>query len=160
MRSSSGGWVLNSRRSERPDSGFTIKKCAVWGEPYTVYGWDGYQVRDNIDAEDVASAVFLYAENPKDGIYNIGGGPANSISVREAVSYLSATHGFDFPVTWNGPPRLGDHRWYITNTQCFESHYKTWTRKPIKEVIDALVVSERSRREFATRDAAVPATAE
>jgi len=135
-----------------------LVKCAVWGIDYMVYGHEGYQVRDNIDAADVAEAVFRYAANPIGGVYNIGGGPENSISIREAVFYLRDHHGLNFRVSWLGPPRKGDHRWWVTNTGRFEAEYPGWKRKPIKEIIDALVASEQRRRGTPLGDAPIPAT--
>lgn len=122
-----------------------LVKCAVAGKEYQVYGHEGYQVRDNIDAGDVADAVLRYAASPKADVYNMGGGPENSISIREAVAYLGREHGLTFPVLWNGPARMGDHKWWVTNTKRFEQDYPEWTRKPIKEVIDELVRAERAR---------------
>ncbi len=132
-----------------------LVKTAVEGGEYTIYGHEGYQVRDNIDAGDVADAVLRYAANPKQGVYNMGGGPANSISVREAVNYLMDHHGLNFRVLYTGAARVGDHKWWITNTSRFEQDYPEWSRKPIKEIIDALVVSERSRRVPTERNAAI-----
>src|SRR5688572_2094956 len=116
-----------------------LVKCAVEGKPYTVYGHGGYQVRDNIDASDVARAVLLYAANPKQAVYNIGGGPANAVSVNEVVAYLRQRHGCEF-ATLDGPARVGDHKWWVTNTASFETDYPQW--KPLKSVwtvIDELV---------------------
>ena len=118
--------------------------CAVTGKPYTIYGLDGYQVRDNIDAGDVARAVLAYAAAPKADVYNLGGGPANAISIREAIAYLRDRHGCSFEAT-TGPVRWADHKWWITNTARFERDYPSWTRKPITEIIDALVATERAR---------------
>ena len=135
-----------------------LVKCAVWGIDYMVYGHEGYQVRDNIDAADVAEAVFRYAERPERAVYNIGGGPKNSISIREAIFYLRDHHGLNFRVSWLGPPRVGDHKWWITDTHAFEHDYPGWNRKPIKEIIDALVASEQRRRGAPLGDAPIPAT--
>ncbi len=132
-----------------------LVKTAVEGGHYAIYGHEGYQVRDNIDAGDVADAILCYAANPKGAVYNMGGGPQNSISIREAVDYLMDHHGLCFSVSYTGAARVGDHKWWITNTQRFEQDYPEWTRKPIKEIIDALVVSERSRRVPEARNAAV-----
>jgi CDP-paratose 2-epimerase len=122
-----------------------LVKCAVSGEEYVVYGHEGYQVRDNIDATDVADAILRYAADPKQAVYNMGGGPANSISVREAVDYLMNHHGLNFQVLYNGPARVGDHKFWITDTGKFEADYPGWTRKPLKEIIDDLVTAERRK---------------
>jgi CDP-paratose 2-epimerase len=132
--------------------GWLVKK-AVAGEKYTVYGWGGYQVRDNIDATDVADAVFRYAVWPKGSVYNMGGGYCNAISIREAVSYLRDKHSLDFDVDWDGPARVGDHHWWVTDTKLFEDDYRGWRRKSVYEVIDAMVIGERRSREPEGEDA-------
>jgi CDP-paratose 2-epimerase len=123
-----------------------LVKCAVEGTPYTVYGHQGYQVRDNLDAEDLARAILLYAENPKAAVYNMGGGPENSLSVREAIAYLKDKHGCQFDVDYDGAERLGDHRYWVTATSKFEQDYPDW--KPIKSVwrvLDEMVEAARPR---------------
>lgn len=122
-----------------------LVKCAVEGKPYTVYGHGGYQVRDNIDATDVARAILLYAANPKQAVYNIGGGPANAVSVNEVIAYLRDRHGCEF-ATLEGPARVGDHRWWVTDTSRFETDYPQW--KPLRSVwsvIDELVDAARQQ---------------
>ena len=101
-----------------------LVKCATSGLPYTVYGYDGLQVRDNLAADDLAEAILGYAEDPKGGVYNMGGGRSNSISILEAVKYLRK-RGFHFE-TKDGPERLGDHRWYITDLRKFQADYPAW----------------------------------
>jgi CDP-paratose 2-epimerase len=128
-----------------------LVKCAVEGREYRIYGHGGYQVRDNIAAEDVASAILAYADNPKDGVYNLGGGPDNSISVLEAIRILKTDYNLQFPVTV-GPERVGDHKWWITSTRKFERDYPDWKRKPLRSVIDEMVRSECRRRKHETGD--------
>jgi CDP-paratose 2-epimerase len=123
-----------------------LVKCAVSGEPYTIYGHEGLQVRDNIDAADVASAVLAYADNPRDSVYNMGGGPSNAVSILEAIDYLKARHDAHFEVKY-GPERLGDHLWWISDTRKFQRHYPEWKRKSVWEVLDEMVRCERNRRE-------------
>jgi CDP-paratose 2-epimerase len=135
--------------------GYLIR-CAVEGKPYTVYGHGGNQVRDNLDADDLAEAILLTAENPRDGIYNMGGGPENAVSVNEVIAYLKAK-GCDFEVK-DGPARLGDHAYWVTDTRKFRNDYKGWRiRKSVHEVIDEILGCERSRRKSAAGHATVPA---
>lgn len=114
-----------------------LVKCAVSGQPYTIYGYDGLQVRDNLAATDLASAILMYADNPKGGVYNMGGGRDNSVSVMEAIYYLQRK-GFTMPLR-HGPERLGDHRHWITDTRKFEADYPDWYRKEsVWRTIDAI----------------------
>lgn len=128
-----------------------LVKCAVTGQPYTIYGHEGFQVRDNIDGEDVASAVLSYVSDPRDCVYNLGGGAANSVSVLEVIDYLKKSFGLEFEVK-HGPERIGDHKWWITDTRKFQRHYPTWTRKDVWKVIHEMVSSEQSRRGIAVPD--------
>lgn len=123
-----------------------LVRSAVRGERYTIYGHEGYQVRDNIDADDVASAIFAVAEDdPGETIFNMGGGPQNSVSVLEAIDYLRTRHGCSFPVT-HGAARLGDHRWWITDTSKFEKRYHAWKRqKTVWQTLDEMVMAERDK---------------
>jgi CDP-paratose 2-epimerase len=134
-----------------------LVKCAVEGKPYTIYGHEGYQVRDNLDAADLAEAILLCCEDPNrgDGIYNMGGGPENSVSVNEVIAYLRDKHGCDFE-TSHGPARLGDHKWWISDYGKFQRVYGWKPSKGVWEVIDGMVESERSRRESQKGDAALP----
>lgn len=116
-----------------------LVKCAVEGKPYTIYGHGGYQVRDNIDATDVARAILLYAENPQRGLYNLGGGPTNSVSIREVIAYLRDAHGCEFE-TSDGPERVGDHKHWVTDTYRFETDYPDWLPlKSVWQVLDEMV---------------------
>lgn len=127
-----------------------LVKCAVAGKTYTIYGHGGYQVRDNIAAEDVAEAILAYAEAPKGHVYNMGGGWKNAVSILEVVEYLREKHGCQFEIR-HGSPRLGDHAWWITDTTKFENDYPTWTRKNVWAVIDEMVEHEVSRGQSGRR---------
>ena len=125
--------------------GYLVKR-AVAGMPYTVYGHNGWQVRDNLAAEDLAAAILAWLDRPVSGVYNMGGGADNSISVREAVDYLRSK-GLEFEVEWGRPPRLGDHVWWITDTSRFEADYPEWKRtRSVREMLDEMVRCEQGRR--------------
>jgi CDP-paratose 2-epimerase len=135
-----------------------LVRCAVQGKPYTIYGHEGYQVRDNLDAEDLAEAILLAAQDPKDCVYNMGGGPENSVSVNEVSAYLKAK-GCDFEVK-HGPARLGDHKWWCSSTEKFRRDFPEWKpKKGVWAVIDEILASERSRRESTAGHSVVPARA-
>jgi CDP-paratose 2-epimerase len=111
-----------------------LVKCAMRGNPYTIYGYGGYQVRDNLCASDLAQAILTYAENPKGAVYNMGGGRANSISVLEALKYLKKL-GHSMP-TLHGPQRLGDHKWWVSDLRRFQGDYPGW--KPETDVYETI----------------------
>lgn len=104
-----------------------LVKCCVTGEPYEVIGYGGKQVRDNIHSADLVTAFDLFIQNPKQGaVYNIGGGRENSCSVLEAIALAEEVTGRKMQVTFKDEPRIGDHRWWITDTSKFRADYPTW----------------------------------
>lgn len=114
-----------------------LVKCATSGIPYTIYGYDGLQVRDNLAADDLARAILAYAEDPKGPVYNMGGGRANSISILEAVKYLRKK-GYAMQVK-HGPERMGDHRWWVSDLRRFQKDYPAWKPETgIFQTIDAI----------------------
>jgi len=101
-------------------------RCALTDRPLTIYGYKGKQVRDNIDARDVARAFHRFIHAPRPGqVYNMGGGPANSVSCLEAVARIERHTRKRLPWT-GGPERAADHRIYITDTRRFRRDYPGW----------------------------------
>jgi CDP-paratose 2-epimerase len=99
-----------------------LVKCAASGDTYTVYGYKGKQVRDQIHSYDVVRAAEEFFKRPRPGeVYNIGGGRENSISVLEAIERVGK-------VKWeySDKARTGDHICYISDTSKFRSHYPDW----------------------------------
>jgi CDP-paratose 2-epimerase len=100
--------------------------CALTGRPLTIYGYEGKQVRDNLDARDLARAFERFIAEPSSGaVYNLGGGPANSVSCLEAIDRIEALTGrrIDHDL---GLVREGDHRIYITDNRRFARDYPGW----------------------------------
>jgi CDP-paratose 2-epimerase len=63
-----------------------LVKVTLSGGKYSVFGYKGKQVRDNIHSHDVVSAIEEFAANPRPGeVYNLGGGRANSISMLDQM---------------------------------------------------------------------------
>lgn len=123
-----------------------LVKCAVRNSPYTIFGYKGKQVRDNLHSRDVASAFWEIYQKPQFGeVFNIGGGKYSNISILEAVNYLTI-RGFDLQFKVEEQERKGDHKWWISNLTKFEQTYPKWkvTRNSfeiIDETIDALINS-------------------
>jgi CDP-paratose 2-epimerase len=104
-----------------------LMKCAVSGEPYTVLGYKGKQVRDNIHAFDLASAFWQFFRNPKSAaVYNIGGGRFVNCSVLEAIALAEQLTGRPMNWSYQERPRLGDHIWWISDTRRFQRDYPEW----------------------------------
>ncbi len=102
-------------------------RCARRRETYTVIGYNGRQVRDQIHAADVCRAIEAFHADPKCGaVYNLGGGRDNSISVREAIHRTQEMHGTEMQTGYEPTPRRGDHICYISNTARFQNDYPAW----------------------------------
>jgi CDP-paratose 2-epimerase len=94
---------------------------------YRIYGYKGKQVRDNIHAYDVCTAILAFYEAPRAAaVYNLGGGRANSVSVLEAIARLESLTGHRLRTEYVEAPRLGDHRCYISDLRRFRRDYAGW----------------------------------
>lgn len=104
-----------------------LMKCAVTGRPYTVYGYEGKQVRCNIYARDLAAACLAYHENPGAGeVYNIGGARYSNCSMLEAISMCEDISGNKLEWSLDPKARIGDHRWWISSNASFEANFPKW----------------------------------
>ena len=94
---------------------------ALRGEPITLYG-DGMQVRDILFVDDLVDA-FLLAEQHGTRLsgraFNMGGGPANAISLVDLLDRIEELHGAR-PHTGFDEWRTGDQRYYVSDTRAFE----------------------------------------
>lgn len=114
-------------------------KCAINQKPYTIYGYGGKQVRDNIHALDLVRAFHAFAEAPKPGaVYNIGGGHENSCSVVEAIEIIRSKTGLVI-ATMTGPKRKADHQCYWTNNSLFQSEYEWKIHRSLNDIFDELL---------------------
>lgn len=94
---------------------------------YTIFGYKGKQVRDNIHSYDVVNAFYHFYLNPKKGeVYNIGGSRYSNISVVEAIEKIQKILGKKAKVNYNPKNRIGDHIWYISDVSKFQSYYPNW----------------------------------
>jgi CDP-paratose 2-epimerase len=103
-----------------------IVRCAVLGEPYTVFGYQAKQVRDQIHASDVAELFWNFYQAPRCGeVYNLGGGRANSLSVLETVALLKE-RGYTLNYNYDPQARKGDHICYISDLSKLHAHFPDW----------------------------------
>jgi CDP-paratose 2-epimerase len=120
-----------------------LVKCIVNDKPYTIFGYKGKQVRDNIHSFDLVNMFWEFHQNPKQGeVYNVGGGRDNSISILEAIDTINRIAG----TNWNNytiseKNRIGDHIWYISDLKKFRTHYPNWNitidlEKTIKQMVE------------------------
>jgi CDP-paratose 2-epimerase len=105
-----------------------LMKCAVTGRPYTVFGYKGKQVRDNIHSSDLVSAFWHFFQAPRSGeVYNIGGGPQSNCSVLEAIALAERLTERPMAWTYSDTNRAGDHVWWVSDIRRFSSHYPGWS---------------------------------
>jgi CDP-paratose 2-epimerase len=121
-----------------------IAHCAVTGKKYTIYGYEGKQVRDQIHAHDVAFLFLEFFRRPRCGeVYNLGGGRANSLSILETVDALAAM-GLKLEYDYNPVNRTGDHVCYITDLTKVRSHYPSWSiQYSVTSTLQAIVERQR-----------------
>jgi CDP-paratose 2-epimerase len=123
------GCITGPRHSGAELHGFLayLMKCAVVGRPYSVYGYKGKQVRDNIHAADLVNAIDLISQNPRPGeVYNIGGGRDSNCSMLEAIAMSEEIAGRSLEWTYQDGNRMGDHIWYVSDCARLREHYPEW----------------------------------
>ncbi len=104
-----------------------LMKCTVTGSPYTIFGYEGKQVRDNIHACDVVSAFHAFHRNPKPAaVYNLGGGRTSNVSMLEAIALCEEITGRELERTLSGEARIGDHKWYVSDLSAFQADHPDW----------------------------------
>jgi CDP-paratose 2-epimerase len=105
-------------------------KCALENKKYTVYGYKGKQVRDNIHCYDLVSMFWHFYNNPRPGeVYNAGGSRHCNCSVQEALEQCETITGNQINCSYTDTHRIGDHIWYIGDVGKFKRHYPEWSYK-------------------------------
>ncbi len=95
--------------------------------PYTIFGYKGKQVRDQIHSYDVINAFWHFAQNPRPGeVYNLGGGKENSASLIECVQMIEERTGKKPVLTYSEENRIGDHICYYSDLKKLRSHFPAW----------------------------------
>lgn len=125
-----------------------LVKCMVHDKPYTIFGYKGKQVRDNIHSYDLVNMFWHFHRNPKCGeVYNAGGGRENSCSILEAIDTINSKTGLKWnKYTLSQTNRVGDHIWYITDLSKFKSHYPDWNMShTLESTITDMVNHEMER---------------
>jgi len=124
-----GGCLTGPNHSGAQLHGFLsyLMKCAVTGDHYTVFGYKGKQVRDNIHAYDLVNMFYHFYLNPRQGeVYNAGGGRHSNCSMKEAIAICEQITGKKMNYTYDGENRIGDHIWYISDVSKFKAHFPEW----------------------------------
>ncbi len=121
-----------------------LVKCAITGDKYTVYGYKGKQVRDNIHSYDLVNMFWHYHQSPRPGeVYNAGGSRHSNCSMQEAITACEKKTGKKMNAVYTETNRIGDHIWYISDVRKFQSHYPGWSYKynlddMIQQIFDSM----------------------
>jgi CDP-paratose 2-epimerase len=104
-----------------------LMRCTLTGDPYTVFGYGGKQVRDNIHSADLVAAFEAFHRDPRAAaVYNIGGGRQSNCSMLEAIELCQQIAGRELRWRLGESNRVGDHRWWISDIQPFRLDYPGW----------------------------------
>jgi CDP-paratose 2-epimerase len=141
-----GGCLTGPAHSGAELHGFLayLVKCVVTGRPYTIYGYKGKQVRDNIHSYDLVNAIWHVFQQPKEGgaVYNMGGSRHSNCSMLEAIRMAEELCGRELNYTLSDEARSGDHIWWISDVRRFRRDYPDWEytydmRKIMEEIVEA-----------------------
>lgn len=145
-----GGCLTGPNHSGVELHGFLsyLVKVNVTGGQYTVFGYKGKQVRDNIHSHDVARFIEEFINAPRTGeVYNIGGGRNNSCSILEAFSLVENITGNPMNYQYSDQNRAGDHMCYISDLSKMKAHYPNWDiTKSLKNIFEEIVESWEKRQ--------------
>ncbi len=139
-----GGCLTGPGHSGAQLHGFLsyLVKCCLTKRTYTIFGYKGKQVRDNIHSYDLINAFYYFFKNPRCGeVYNIGGGRFANVSILEAIEICEGITGEKLDYEYVKQNRIGDHIWWISDISKFKSHYPEWDYKynivdTIKEIVE------------------------
>ena len=144
-----GGCLTGPNHSGTRLHGFLayLMKCAVSGQPYTIFGYQGKQVRDNIHSQDLVAMFWEFYSNPRRGeVYNAGGSRFSHLSMHEAIHLCEEITGQRMNVTYVDQARSGDHIWYVSDVRKFRRHYPGWQyRFSLSDILRQLYDGVRAR---------------
>jgi len=127
-----GGCLTGPAHSGAQLHGFLsyLVKCCITKRKYTIYGYKGKQVRDNIHSFDLVNAFYHFFKAPRTAeVYNIGGSRFSNISVLEAIEMCERISSEKMNYDYSEQNRIGDHIWWISDIAKFRSHYPQWEYK-------------------------------
>ena len=141
-----GGCITGPNHSGAKLHGFLsyLVKLSLHKKKYSLIGYKGKQVRDNLHSKDLVNCFWEFFKRPKRGeIYNIGGGRYSNCSILEALNIVEGFTGINIKKEIIKKPRIGDHIWYISNTSKFKRDYPNWKQKyNTKKIIEELIETQ------------------
>jgi CDP-paratose 2-epimerase len=148
-----GGCLTGASHSGVELHGFLsyLVHVAVYGKPYTIFGYKGKQVRDQIESQDVIAAFDAFAGDPRPGeVYNLGGGRENSASVLECITLIEKLSPHRVRYTLGDTNRMGDHICYISDLRKMKSHFPKWSiRYSLEDILGQMIATEESKKKSA-----------
>lgn len=140
-----GGCLTGPAHSGAELHGFLayLVLCAVTGRSYTIFGYKGKQVRDNIHSNDLVRCFWHFYRGPRPGkVYNIGGSRHANCSILEAIDMIEEISGYRVDYTLSEDARAGDHIWWISDVRRFQQDYPSWhytydLHGTLRQMIDA-----------------------
>ena len=144
-----GGCLTGPGHSGAELHGFLsyLMKCIVTGRPYTIYGYKGKQVRDNIHSHDLVAAFWEYYCEPRPAaVYNLGGGRFSNCSMLEAIQAGESRTGKRLQYNYVEGNRSGDHIWYVSDTSAFRRDFPRWQPRFNMDAIYDAVLEGITRR--------------
>jgi CDP-paratose 2-epimerase len=135
-----GGTLTGPNHAAAELHGFLayVVRCAMTRTPYTIFGYQGKQVRDAIHSSDLINAFDAFFRAPRVAeVYNIGGGRHSNVSVLEAIDLVQEVTGEEMTWSLEDANRIGDHIWWISDNGRFASHYPDW-----KQAYDVRAIAE------------------
>jgi len=125
-----GGCLTGPAHSGAELHGFLayLVRCAVTARPYTIFGYKGKQVRDNIHSNDLVQCFWHFFRDPQVGaVYNMGGSRYSNCSMLEAISLIAEISGLEVQYSLSDSARAGDHIWWISDVGRFQRDFPGWT---------------------------------
>jgi len=144
-----GGCLTGPNHSGTQLHGFLsyLMKCVMTGTPYTVFGYKGKQVRDNIHSQDLVNAFDHFYRAPRSGeVYNIGGGRFCNCSMIEAIALCEEIAGRKLDWSYAETNRVGDHIWWISDIGKFSEHFPRWRlQHDLRAILEQIFANNTER---------------
>ena len=142
-----GGCLTGPNHSGAKLHGFLsyLVKITLNKKKYSLIGYKGKQVRDNLHSYDLVNAFWEFYKKPTKGeVYNIGGGRHSNCSIVEALELVENVANIKIKRKILKKPRVGDHIWYISDLSKFKNHYPNWKQTyDIKKIIEELIENQK-----------------
>jgi CDP-paratose 2-epimerase len=129
-----------------------LMQSAITRTPYTVFGYKGKQVRDNIHSRDLVEAFWCFFRRPAAGeAFNIGGGRHSNCSMQEAIAMVEELTGHPLRQSYSDENRAGDHIWWISDVRKFQRLYPDWSyRYGLRDILTDIHAGLTERLQTAT----------